>query len=58
MVAATEPDAILAALEQMLAIPGPHFLLVKVTTEEASVPRIPHAPHAIRDRFRRQVVAP
>src|SRR5207244_9380815 len=31
VVAATEPDAILAALEQMLASPGPHFLLVKVT---------------------------
>ena len=58
VVAATEPDAIVAALEEMLTSPGPHFLLVKVTTEEADVPRIPHAPHAIRDRFCRQVVAP
>ncbi len=57
VVAATEPEAIVAALEEMLASPGPHFLLVKVTTEEADVPRIPHAPHAIRDRFRRQVVS-
>lgn len=55
--AATGPEAIGAALEQMLAEPGPHFLLVKVTTDEADVPRIPHAPHAIRDRFRRHVAA-
>jgi hypothetical protein len=27
-------------------------VLVKVTTEEADVPRIPHSPTAIRDRFR------
>ncbi len=57
VVAATEPDAIGAALEEMLTSPGPHFLLAKVTTEEADVPRIPHAPHAIRDRFRRQGVS-
>ena len=57
VVAATEPDAIVAALEEMLTSPGPHFLLMKVTTDEADVPRIPHAPHAIRDRFRRQVVS-
>jgi len=25
---------------------------VKVTTEEREVPRIPHTPEAIRDRFR------
>jgi thiamine pyrophosphate-dependent acetolactate synthase large subunit-like protein len=57
VVAATEPTAIVAALDDMLAEPGPHFLLVKVTTEEADVPRIPHSPHAIRDRFRRHVSA-
>jgi len=55
VVAATEPEEISAALREMLASPGPHFLLVKVTTEEADVPRIPHTPEAIRDRFRRSV---
>ncbi len=55
VVAATEPAAIAAALDDMLDRPGPHFLLVKVTPEEAEVPRIPHTPQAIRDRFRRQV---
>ncbi len=53
--AATEPAEISAALGEMLASPGPHFLLVKVTTEETDAPRIPHAPEAIRDRFRRSV---
>jgi phosphonopyruvate decarboxylase len=57
VVAATEPDEIDAALDEMLTNPGPHFLLVKVTTEEADVPRIPHAPQAIRDRFRRHVAS-
>src|SRR4029079_2821245 len=55
--AVTEPDEIAGALDEMLASPGPHFLLVKVTAEEADVPRIPHTPRAIRDRFRRQVTA-
>jgi thiamine pyrophosphate-dependent acetolactate synthase large subunit-like protein len=58
VIAATEPEAIAAALDAMLVDPGPHFLLVKVTTDEADVPRIPHTPHAIRDRFRRHVSAP
>jgi phosphonopyruvate decarboxylase len=31
---------------------GPHFVLAKVTTAEADVPRIPYPPHEIRDRFR------
>ena len=53
--AATEPEEIGTALREMLANPGPHFLLVKVTTEEADAPRIPHTPEAIRDRFRRSV---
>ena len=57
VVAATEPDEIVAALDEMLTNPGPHFLLVKVTTEEADVPRIPHAPQAIRDRFRQHVAS-
>ena len=55
--AATEPEEIGTALREMLANPGPHFLLVKVTTEEADVPRIPHTPEAIRDRFRQSVAA-
>lgn len=50
--AATRPDEITAALRTALVKGGPHFLLVKVTAEEASVPRIPHAPRVIRDRFR------
>ena len=41
-----------------LGRPGPHFVLVKVTTEEAAVPRIPYTPAAIRDRFRASVAAP
>jgi len=32
--------------------PGPHFVLVKTTAEEADVPRIPYSPAEIRDRFR------
>jgi thiamine pyrophosphate-dependent acetolactate synthase large subunit-like protein len=43
------------ALNAMLGAAGPHFLLVKVTDEEARVPRIPHPPEAIRDRFRASV---
>jgi phosphonopyruvate decarboxylase len=56
-VAVTDPAAIGTALDEMLENPGPHFLLMKVTADEAEVPRIPHTPHAIRDRFRRQVGA-
>jgi phosphonopyruvate decarboxylase len=51
-------DDVAAALRTMLAADGPHFLLVKVTGEEADVPRIPHAPPAIRDRFRRSATLP
>jgi phosphonopyruvate decarboxylase len=40
------------ALNDMVRAEGPHFLLVKVTDEEAKVPRIPHPPEVIRDRFR------
>jgi len=50
--AVDDADAVTAALQRMLTSDGPHFLLVKVTEEEADVPRIPHAPSAIRDRFR------
>jgi len=48
--AATTPDEIALALRS--AADGPHFVLVKVTTEESPAPRIPHPPRAIRDRFR------
>ena len=57
VISVTEPAAIATALDEMLDSPGPHFLLAKVTTDEAEVPRIPHTPQAIRDRFRRHVAA-
>ena len=56
--AVTAPDEVGAALRAALATDGPHFVLVKVTTEGADVSRIPHTPHAIRDRFRAAVQAP
>lgn len=55
-VAVTEPWALEAALGAALAAPGPHFVLVKVTAEEADVPRIPYPPAALRDRFRTAVI--
>jgi phosphonopyruvate decarboxylase len=55
--AATEADEIEAALRSALASDGPHFVLAKVTAEEAEVPRIPYTPAAIRDRFRASVRA-
>ncbi len=51
-VAVTEPREIESALRAALGTAGPHFVLVKVTTEEADVPRIPFTPAEIRDRFR------
>ena len=50
--AVTEPWALEAALRAAAAAPGPHFVLVKVTAEEADVPRIPYTPAVLRDRFR------
>jgi len=50
--AVSDPGALDAALSAALAAPGPHFVLVKVTAEEAEVPRIPYTPAALRDRFR------
>ena len=50
--AVTEPAGLETALRAALAAPGPHFVLVKVTTEESEVPRIPYTPAALRDRFR------
>jgi phosphonopyruvate decarboxylase len=54
--AVTDPWALEAALRTALASPGPHFVLVKVTAEEADVPRIPYAPAVLRDRFRAAVL--
>jgi len=53
----TRADEIGAAVRSALSSPGPHFILVKVTTEEAPVPRIPYAPAAMRDRFRASLAA-
>jgi len=50
--AAVSPDEIARHLANALATDGPHFLLVKVTAEEADVPRIALTPAQIRDRFR------
>ena len=50
--AVTTREALGNAGKAARASEGPHFILAKVTTEEAEVPRIPHAPAAIRDRFR------
>ena len=55
-VAVTEPTGLEAALGAALSAPGPHFILVKVTTEESEVPRIPYTPAALRDRFRAAAV--
>jgi phosphonopyruvate decarboxylase len=54
-VAVTEPWALESALRAAWAADGPHFVLVKVTPEEADVPRIPYAPAVLRDRFRAAV---
>jgi phosphonopyruvate decarboxylase len=54
--AVTEPWALEVALRAALTTPGPHFVLVKVTPEEADVPRIPYTPAALRDRFRAAVL--
>jgi phosphonopyruvate decarboxylase len=50
--AVTEEDALTEAVRRALDSDGPHFVLAKVTAEEASVPRIPYTPHQLRDRFR------
>lgn len=55
-VAVGDPDALDTALRHALAAPGPHFVLVKVTAEEADVPRIPYPPAVLRDRFRAAVL--
>ena len=50
--AVTDGDDITDAIRRALAADGPHFILAKVTTEEAEAPRIPYTPHELRDRFR------
>lgn len=50
--ATVDAGEIEAAMRRALREDGPHFILAKVTREEADVPRIPYAPAAIRDRFR------
>ncbi len=50
--AVTDAEALVATVREMRRSDGPHFVLVKVTTEEARAPRIPHTPAEIRDRFR------
>ena len=50
--ATTTEDQVAAAMVTALATEGPHFVLVKVTPEQADVPRIAHTPAQIRDRFR------
>lgn len=54
--AVLDPDDVTTTLREMLASDGPHFLLVKVTREEAEVPRITWTPRAMRDRFRAGVL--
>lgn len=54
---ATATEAVAAAIRRMLAAAGPHLLLAKVTRQEARVPRIAHAPEALRERFRAAVLA-
>jgi len=55
--AVTESDEITQAVRTALDSDGPHFILAKVTAEEAEVPRIPYTPHQLRDRFRASVRA-
>lgn len=50
--AVTEPGPLEAAAREALDTDGPAFILVKVTPESRAVPRIPHSPTDIRDRFR------
>ena len=56
-VAVTATGEVEAAVRAALGSEGPHFMLVKVTREEAEAPRIPFTPAAIRDRFRASILA-
>lgn len=55
--AATTVEEVAACMVAALATEGPHFILVKVTPEQADVPRIAHTPAQIRDRFRASLAA-
>ena len=55
-VAVHEPWALDETLRAVAAAPGPHFVLVKVTADEADVARIPYTPAVLRDRFRAAVL--
>jgi sulfopyruvate decarboxylase subunit beta len=55
--AVTDADEITHAVRTALDSDGPHFILAKVTSDEAEVPRIPYTPHQLRDRFRASVRA-
>jgi len=54
---AVTEDEVAERLAHGLKADGPHFLLVKVTPEQADVPRIAHTPAQIRDRFRASLAA-
>ena len=54
-VAVAGPGELEAALRGVRATDGPHFVLIKVTREEAEAPRIPYTPTVLRDRFRAAV---
>jgi thiamine pyrophosphate-dependent acetolactate synthase large subunit-like protein len=55
--AAVSEDEVTRSVAAALASDGPHFILVKVTPEQADVPRIAHTPAQIRDRFRASLAA-
>ena len=50
--AVTGADDVTEAVRAALASDGPHFILVKVTPEQAEAPRIPYTPNELRNRFR------
>jgi len=50
--AVTDAADITEAVRLALASDGPHFILVKVTAEQAEAPRIPYTPYDLRNRFR------
>ena len=56
-VAVTSEEEIGRAVAEALASAGPHFILARVTAEQADVPRIAHTPAQIRDRFRATLVS-
>jgi phosphonopyruvate decarboxylase len=54
--AVTGPAEITEAVAAAVRTDGPHFILVKVTPEQNTAPRIPYTPNELRDRFRASVV--